>query len=175
MYTALLQHSSNVFVGFIFHLLVKSCKKISQALRIWCTNTITSFPKLYVERFLDNLIPAGDLARPFLCQFSPSASFKPLSLSVPLECGVSFSFLFPHIFFPRAPPKLLRQHAAYANHWPFILNSRPQPWMRPQENTHRHTRTHSVLTDFYCNRESSMLIKHDHSSVMITRSNKNHI
>lgn len=76
----------------------------------------------------------------FSVNFHPLLHSSPLSLSAPLQCGVSFCLFFyipaylpPH---PRPRPKTLRQHAAYANHWPFILSSRPQPWMRPQENTH---------------------------------------
>ncbi len=81
----------------------------------------------------------------FSVNFHPLLHSNPLSLSAPLQCGVSFCLFFyvlAYLFFsqaPTAPPKTLRQHAAYANHWPFILNSRPQPWMRPQENTHTHT------------------------------------
>ncbi len=92
----------------------------------------------------------------FSVNFHPLLHSNPLSLSAPLQCGVSFCLFFyvpAYLFFPQAPtapPKTLRQHAAYANHWPFILNSRPQPWMRPQENTHTHTLS-LVLTTLYCN------------------------
>lgn len=39
--------------------------------------SVATFTKLYIKRFLDNLIPLGDVVKPFLCQFPPSLWFNP--------------------------------------------------------------------------------------------------
>ena len=72
------------------------------------------------KSLLDNLIPLGDMVRPFLCQFSPSLLFKPpLSSCSPTMQDRAVLFfscsLIPH---HRAP----RQHAVYANDPPFMLH-----------------------------------------------------
>lgn len=98
--------------------------------QVLCSGAITNFTKLYVERLLDNLIPPGDLARPLsLLIFTLSLIQAPsLFLCLHNVGFLSFPFLCSLISFfpsPAPTPKPLRQHAAYANHWPFILNTRP--------------------------------------------------
>ena len=72
----------------------------------------------------------------FLCLHN--AGSLPLSFLCSLICFFSL----------RLPSRqTLRQHAAYANHQPFILNTRLQSWMRPQQNTHTHTQVHLKCTN----------------------------
>lgn len=110
-----------------------------------CSHAAAKFTKLYIKRFLDNLIPLGDMVRPFLCQFSPSLLFKPpLSSCSPTmqnRAFFPFSYLF-SVWLP--PPKPLRQHAVYANDRSFMLKVE---WDLNKISlslslTHTHTRTH---------------------------------
>lgn len=123
-----------------------------------CINGITSFPKLYIERFMDNLIPAGDLARPFSLSIFTLCFIQTPSLFLRLyNVGfLSVSFLiFPHIFFfssSHHPPKnlqtacsLCKSLAFYSQFSSSALNE------TSRKRTRTLTRLPLVLTTLYCN------------------------
>lgn len=145
LYNQLAVSSPDIFTAQLscFSCLLHKVTAVPHHARVLCSGAITNLTKLYVERLLDNLIPPGDLVRPLSLLIFTLSLIQAPSLFLCLHNVGFLSFLFyvPLYRFslPSFHPQALRQHAAYANHWPFILNTRPPTSMRPQENTHART------------------------------------
>ena len=112
---------------------------------------ITNFTKLYIERFLDNWVPQGDFARPFLWQFSPSPSFKhSLFLFLPPQYRIFLS-LFSFLCSPSASDSMQLMQIVSLLCSIHVL--RPE-WDLNKTHTHTHTYTHmlSLLRSFQIGR-----------------------
>ena len=118
-----------------------------------CSHAAARFTKLYLKRLLDNLIPLGDMLRPFLCQFSPSYSSL-LFLPAAPQCRIVFYWFF---FFSCSLISFLSMAATPQNpsdsmQFMQMMSLSCSGWMRPQQNLFplslslslSHTHTHGL-------------------------------
>ncbi len=93
------------------------------------------------------------MVRPFLCQFSPSLSFRPSLSSYSFtmqDRAFCFFFMFSHIFSQYGcHPQPLRQHAVYANDQSFMLKVEWDLSLSLSLSTHTHTHIHTFGLKIY--------------------------